>query len=495
MRPWKRAVVALVIGISIRGAGGPVAASDVTPSPAPARPTAASLEGSRPDIVLLVIDDMGDIDDRVYERLPTFRRLFLEQSVRFTDFIGNDPLCCPSRASILTGLTVHHHGVSINYGPLFDDRVTLATELQAESYATLYVGKYLNLTSAIPDKYPPGWTHASVDGGSYWGQARWVDGVQVAGSTAVEDYSTDVMHRQALEWIAGVPRDQPLFLYLAPFAVHGGYNRYGVLNSQLPAVAPRHSGDPRCAGVAPWRPPGYDEVDITDKPAYIADRKGMPWDDGHPLWAACEALLSVDEALADVESALAAQGRTNVLTILTSDNGMTFGAHRIRAKQSPYAVDVPFFVHWPAALGTVPRIVDELAGNIDLAPTICALAGCTMGPFANGRPAADGVSLLPLLTGEADRLARVALPIQSLESDWMPAWAGIRTSAGFPGGRQLYVEYETGEREHYTLANDPWLLENDAADPDVAPLIHLLDLESDAFFADDHAPYGYDPRR
>ena len=86
-----------------------------------------------------------------------------------------------------------------------------------------------------------------------------------------------------------------------------------------------------------------------------------------------------------------------------------------------------------------------------------------MGPYANGRPAADGTSLLPLLTGEADRLARVAVPIQFTTDtppsgqervSGTPSWAGIRTSAAFPGGRQLYVEYRTGEVEHYSLAKE-----------------------------------------
>ena len=264
-------------------------------------------------------------------------------------------------------------------------------------------------------------------------------------------------------------------------------------------LAPRHAGDPRCSGVRPWSPPGYNELDMGDKPAYVQAFDGVPWPDGYPMWPTCEALLSVDELVASVEAALAAQGRTNVLYLFTSDNGMNLGAHRMLGKFTPYSVDVPLFVHWPAALGTAPRRVNELSANIDLAPTLCAVAGCTMGPYANGRPAADGTSLLPLLTGEADRLARVAVPIQFTTDtpppgqkgvSGTPSWAGIRTSAAFPGGRQLYVEYRTGEVEHYSLAKDPWLLENDAADPAVAPLIRLLDIENDAFHDDDHAPYG-----
>src|SRR4051812_48826074 len=57
---------------------------------------------ARPDIVALIIDDLPQIDDRLWRRLPTIRRLFLDGGVRFTDAIGNDPLCCPGRANLLT---------------------------------------------------------------------------------------------------------------------------------------------------------------------------------------------------------------------------------------------------------------------------------------------------------------------------------------------------------------------------------------------------------
>ncbi len=52
-----------------------------------------------PDIIVILIDDMPGIDDWVLSRLPNIRRTFLEQGVRFTDFHGETPLCCPGRAT------------------------------------------------------------------------------------------------------------------------------------------------------------------------------------------------------------------------------------------------------------------------------------------------------------------------------------------------------------------------------------------------------------
>mgnify|MGYP003350499693 CR=1 FL=1 len=86
----------------------------------------------------------------------------------------------------------------------------------------------------------------------------------------------------------------------------------------------------------------------------------------------------VGRILADLEQA-GELGRT--LILFTSDNGMNLGAHRMLGKFTPYSVDVPLFVHWPTALGTAPRRVNELSANVDLAPTLCAVAGWLRLPF------------------------------------------------------------------------------------------------------------------
>ena len=155
-------------------------------------------------------------------------------------------------------------------------------------------------------------------------------GVQTCALPISDDYSPDVLGRQALEWLAEAPADRPIYLQLAPSAPHAGVNRYGVDLGYFPAPAPRHAGDPRCSGVRAWSPPGYNELDMGDKPAYVQAREAVPWPDGYPMWPTCEALLSVDELVASVEAALAAQGRTNVLYLFTSDNGMNLGAHRMQ---------------------------------------------------------------------------------------------------------------------------------------------------------------------
>ena len=114
----------------------------------------SALGSVRPDIVLLMLDDLGDIDNRVLLRLPTIKRLFLDQGTRFTDYHGNDPLCCPGRAAVLTGQRTEHHGVRWNNALAFDPSTTIATELQDVGYHTIITGKYFNLTERAPGQDP-----------------------------------------------------------------------------------------------------------------------------------------------------------------------------------------------------------------------------------------------------------------------------------------------------------------------------------------------------
>jgi arylsulfatase A-like enzyme len=119
--------------------------------------------------------------------------------------------------------------------------------------------------------------------------------------------------------------------------------------------------------------------------------------------------------------------------------------------------------------------VDELVSNIDIAPTLCAIADCEMGPFPSGPPDADGLSLLPLLDNETDQLARTQVREQSGPGyPWLPESWSVRTTAQHPLGRWRYSEYETGERELFDAVADPWELENLAEDPAHAETVGRL---------------------
>ena len=221
-----------------------------------------------------------------------------------------------------------------------------------------------------------------------------------------------------------------------------------------------------CRRIDPWVPPSYNERDVSDKPEYVRTRPRLK----RSVWSMteyCEQMLGVDRAVAGVLRAQERRGRAaDTLFIFTADNGATWGAHRLgQMKGVPYATPVPLAMRWEARWGTEPRVIPEAVSNIDLAPTICAIAGCEMGPFADGRVGADGVDLLPLLDGTVASLGRDVLREQAAPLGFRPGFRGLRTTPSNPLGRWHYVEYDTGERELYDSIADPWELENVAEDP------------------------------
>jgi hypothetical protein len=139
--------VALALTASIAASG--IAAAQSGPpssSPAAASPGPTTADG-RPDIIVVYLDDVAPHDGRLWSdarRTPTLKRLFVDEATTFDLAIGETPLCCPGRASLLTGLHTEHHRVDQNDATLFDPSVTLATELDAVGYETIWVGKYFN---------------------------------------------------------------------------------------------------------------------------------------------------------------------------------------------------------------------------------------------------------------------------------------------------------------------------------------------------------------
>jgi N-acetylglucosamine-6-sulfatase len=464
--------LALLVLASTAGLREPPSALAATGSSATLAPAAAlSLDPPpRPNIVVILLDDVPPLDGRLWEALPVIRTRIVRRAVEFADFHGETPVCCPGRAGFLTGLHTHHHGVVRNDGRLFHPQMTIATQLRAAGYHTLHVGKYLNRFDAVADKRPPGWSEFHGSGGGYHGYLMWSQGRARYHGYEGSDYSTDVIARLAARGIRRAPSGRPLMAWIAPFSTH------------LPITpAPRHARDQRCSHVERWAPPGYMERDVRDKPAFVRN-KPIRMRAGFPLGAVCRTLLSVDQLVGRVLRALQDTGRLDdTLVILTSDNGMSYGAHRLLGdKKSPSATQLPFFAVWPNALGNRPRTVRERVQNIDLAPTLCRLAGCRLGPYPGGYRRPDGRSFASLLLGTATSLNRDAV-LSSYRDPGrhVPRWFGIDTTGASPlasqgcaaatdgGCRWSYVEYSTGEQELYDLSNGPcWEWSpGDAGDP------------------------------
>src|SRR5829696_4223902 len=284
-----------------------------------------------PNIVLVETDDQTLESMRVMERT---RALVGDQGATFENAFVSLSLCCPSRASLLTGRYAHNHGVLDIHPPWggferLDGTETLAVWLQRAGYATALVGKYLNRYGRRdPAEVPPGWTewHGLVDPSTY-AYYRYLfndDGVLTRHGDAPADHQTDVITGKAEEVIARrAAAPEPFFLWVTYLAPHNGLPREPGDPAEMstPVPAPRHKGT--FAGEPLPRDPAFEEADVRDKPLAIRRRPRLA---PHTVRAIeshyrqeLESLLAVDEGVARIVGALERSGELeDTLLVFTS---------------------------------------------------------------------------------------------------------------------------------------------------------------------------------
>jgi N-acetylglucosamine-6-sulfatase len=378
--------------------------------------------------------------------------------VRFNKAYLNNPLCCPSRATLLTGQYSHHHKVEENNLPSqLDESNTLATWLKGAGYKTGLIGKYFNGYPFGRGAYKPaGWDswQAFVGEGQYYDYRLFENGTTRSYGSDVSHYSTDVLSQKAVNFING-STSQPFFLYFAPKAPHGPFN----------VPTPRHTNDPKCSavGTSTWDRPNFNEADVTDKPNYIKNKAllNSSTERTHRK-KQCEMLQSVDDGVRSIFTALQNKGKLdNTVVVYMTDNGYANGSHRLAPKRCEYeeCVTTPLLIRYP---GTTGRQSNKLVSNVDIASTVSQLAGATP------QRKQDGYSLVPFLQptppsqwptdSEGLLLHYIGYGVAGDPSP-VPGYWGIRQ------GKYKYVELSTGEKELYDLQADPYELQNKANDP------------------------------
>ena len=422
-----------------------------------AREAEAKASADRPNVIFVLADDL---DYASAQQMPNLRSLLVEEGASFENTFTSMSLCCPSRATILTGQYAHTNGIKGNKLPqggfekFRDEGVeedTIATRLQEEGYRTAYLGKYLNgYGKEDPTYVPPGWDewYGKLDEQKLYDYSINENGEEVSYGSETGDFYTDVLSGQATDFVRrAAPEDQPFFAYVAPTAPHG------------PATpAERHEG--AFAGEEAPRPPSFDEEDVSDKPSWRQDTERLSEEEISKIDAyhqkRLESMLAVDEMVGSLVGELEAAGELdNTYIAFTSDNGWLAGVHRIKTgKDRVYeeSAHVPLFVRGPSvAAGSE---VEELALNTDFASTFAELAGVEFG-------GSDGRSLAPLLRGEEPGSWRSSVLLEGFVGKGDRVYGAVRT------GTHKYVEYGNGETELYDLASDPYELENvyETADP------------------------------
>jgi arylsulfatase A-like enzyme len=431
----------------------------------------------RPNIIFVLTDDL---DYASAQKMPQIRSLLIEEGISLEKTFVSHPSCCPSRATILTGLYGHNHGVLSNEPPdggfpkfvsEGHEENTIGARLQEAGYQTGFFGKYLNhYPKGDPTHVPPGWDewYGKLDEQDPYDYGINENGEEISYGRDIDDFHTDVLSGQATHFVRRAASDsqgKPFFAYIAPTAPHA------------PATpAARHKG--AFADEEVPRPPSFDEEDLSDKPPPLGNAQRLTEEDASNIDTyyrqRLESMLAVDEMVASLVQELEASGDVeNTFIFFTSDNGWFQGEHRIRSgKNRPYeeSARVPLFVRGPGV--PAGSKMDNLALNTDFAPTFADLAGVEF--------PADGRSLAPLLSGEEPTSWRSTVLLEKPRVDTEEAeeeggkGKGKTGSGGVPKGSSggspafeavrtethKYVEYDNGEAELYDVANDPYELEN-----------------------------------
>lgn len=457
-----RAWGVLAASISVLALSAALASLLARGEAANASPSRLEQAQTKPNVVVLMTDDQTVESMRV---MTNVNALLAGRGTTFTNSFVSFPLCCPSRATYVTGQYAHNHTIMGNAAPAggYDKLApthanSLPAWLRQAGYHTVHVGKYLNgYGRARPREVPAGWVewYGSTDPSTYqfYNYTLNENGRLVTYGTGAANYQTDVYGRKAVELIRRhAPSTQPFFLSVAFLAPHSGGPRDAddPGNQATPSPAPRHRN--RFAAEPLPLPPSFNEADVSDKPSGIRNRapigpariNGITENYRQRL----ESLLAVDEAVRDIVAALDASGElSRTLIVFTSDNGFFHGEHRVPAgKVLVYepSVRVPLIVRGPGVPAGARR--SNLVANVDLAATILDAAKARPGRRLDGR------SLLPLARDPLLRSGRDIL----LET---PSYAAIRTP------RYELVQHANGEQELYDLARDPDQLQSLHADP------------------------------
>jgi N-acetylglucosamine-6-sulfatase len=420
----------------------------------------------RPNVLVLMTDDQTA--DSV-AAMPNVQRRLMAQGTTFDRSFVNFSLCCPSRATYLTGQYTHNHGVRGLAPPIggytsLDTTNYLPQWMREAGYRVGHLGKFLNgygVHNLDPREVPPAFDdwHGSVDPTTYdffnftLNDNGRLNPHGIDGAPHV--YQTDLYGERASSLVDSyAASDQPFYLTVAFVGPHHGFPNEpdDPIGLRTPAVAPRHRD--AFAGTPLPLPPNFNEADVSDKPATIRRRLPLTPERIGQIQEAyqqrLESLLSVDEAVERIMSALERTGELErTLVIFTSDNGFLHGEHRVGfGKVYVYepSIRVPLIMRGPGVPPGARR--RQLVTNADLSPTILAATGARAGKPQDGR------SLFPLLRDPALEWGRDVLIYGR-----NPRFNAVRTY------RYVFARHASGETELYDLRRDPFQLNNVSGDP------------------------------
>lgn len=428
----------------------------------------------RPNIVFLLTDDQASYSLGCYGnkdvRTPNIDSL-AKDGIIFRRHYDSTAICMASRATLMTGLYEYKHGCNFGHGPLLQQHWNMSypMRLRQAGYMTGLAGKIgFEVKSSVTGK-------AQLPAGDFdmWGGGPGQTHYETAKNESMAKYAQDYPHSS---------------------------RSYGAFGQDFVRAAVQ-AGRPFCLSIsfkAPHKPdqpdPLFDRVyagKTFTKPANYGRENGEHFSQQSRQGRQYERFVSwgyrdrydqamaiyhqlvygVDVAVGMIRAAVAAAGVVdNTVFIFTSDNGFMCGSHGYGSKVLPYEESsrVPLIIYDPRHPNSGKRLrCSALTGNIDIAPTILALAG--LAPDAQ----MDGRSLLPLYDDPSARMHDCV----SLINVWGPRDVqsfGVVT----PAYKYIWWPYASGSyqatEELYDMVNDPLELTNLAACSDSKAALRRL---------------------
>ena len=313
----------------------------------------------RPNVLFLLADQWraqafgyaGDPDVKT----PAIDSL-AASSVNMTDAVSGLPVCCPTRASLLTGRRPLSHGVFLNDVSLPDEEITLAEVLRDQGYDTGYIGKWHLDGRGRSNFTPPERRQGFV----YW------KALECTHSYNNSLYYADTPEKLHWEGYDAIAQTDDAIAYIRDRAASGHpfflqiswgppHNPYGTAPERYQAMY-----DPATLHLRPNVPRSIGDQVRKDMAGYYAH---------------CTAL---DDCVGRLMTTLNDAGiADDTIVVFTAEHGDMLGSHDSYRKQRPFEESprVPMLIHWPDGLGTEAKRLPAPINSWDVMPTLLGLIG------------------------------------------------------------------------------------------------------------------------
>ena len=442
-------------------------------------------ETIRPNILFILTDDQRwdalGVAGHPQLKTPHIDRLGHE-GVYFKNAFCTTSLCSPSRASILSGLYAHAHGVVNNFTEYPTQLKSFPKALQESGYETAYIGKWH--MGEENDEPRPGfdWFVTHKGQGKYFDTEFHINGQR---REIVKKYYTTAVTDMAEEWIQRPHEGKPWLLMIGHKAPHSFYTpepKYAQAFSDVKVTYPQSA------------------FSIDDKPKWIAERRStwhgiygplFDWrkkfPDESPVGvkdfeamtrAYWSTILSVDDSVGRLYELLRQRGDLdNTIIVFMSDNGLLNGEHGMVDKRTSHepSIRIVQIVRFPGLTSpTSPKVIDQQVLTVDIAPSLLDLVGAAPLQSIHGR------SWKKL--------------VQHGDTNWRDSWLYYYNyEKQFPYTPNVrcvrttswkYTRYPHGDgtrdrhmSELYNIERDPEESHNLAADPEYASVVQRMQTE------------------